>query len=67
MGYANFVAVWEVKIEMYNQNWTSLENILHNINNIIIIHCWLEIDFMFYVQKFMEPLWSLLISKWCYE
>jgi len=67
MEYASFVAIWEVESEVYNQNLISLESILHNIIIITtIIICWLEIDIMVCVQKFMELLRSFLISKWCY-
>lgn len=66
MGYASFVAIWEVESEVYNQNLISLESILHNIIIAVIIICWLEIDIMVCVQKFMELLRSFLISKWCY-
>jgi len=31
MGYASFVAIWEVESEEYNQNLISLESILHII------------------------------------
>jgi len=44
MGYASFVAIWEVESEVYNKNLISLESILHII--IIIIFIFIFIFFL---------------------
>jgi hypothetical protein len=36
-GMCQFVAIWEIESEVYNQNLISPENILHNIIIISII------------------------------
>jgi hypothetical protein len=62
-----------LKVKIYNQSWTSLESILHNIIIIIIISvCWLEIDHSFISENLWNGYviweeWNSLISKWCYE